>query len=182
MKNQKDMIAELAALAHTADALIVSEIASQSVWLAATGDDERHLYLSGPMGMATSVGLGVALANLKRPVLVITGDGSLMMNLPSLVTINHMVPPNLTIALMDNEIYDFTGKGPTPSNGLNWVEMMKGYTNITSQSIDGAGGLTLSANSGPAFWHAKVAPMDEKGPALPLTGPEIHKRFKNLVG
>ncbi|HUE15901.1 MAG TPA: thiamine pyrophosphate-dependent enzyme, partial [Planctomycetaceae bacterium] len=65
------------------------------------------------MGQATSLGLGMALARPDRKVVVCNGDGSMLMNLGSLVTITAQGPPNLTVILFDNGVYEVTGVQPT---------------------------------------------------------------------
>ncbi len=65
------------------------------------------------MGQATSLGLGMALARPDRKVVVCNGDGSMLMNLGSLVTITAQAPANLTVILFDNGVYEVTGVQPT---------------------------------------------------------------------
>ena len=75
----------------------------------AAGDDDRNFYLWGAMGGAAMIGLGLALAQPKLPVLVITGDGEMLMGMGSLATIGLQKPSNLSIAVLDNEAYGETG-------------------------------------------------------------------------
>jgi TPP-dependent trihydroxycyclohexane-1,2-dione (THcHDO) dehydratase len=176
--NQFDAIKILADKAHAENTCIASEIGSQTVWLHGTGDHPSHLYLSGPMGMAPSVALGVAMARPDMPVLAICGDGATVMNFSALVTISHAAPKNLTIALMDNGVYDYTGALPSPSQGVDWVTMvggLKGFkTCITLSNIS----KYSFKKDGLGFVHCPVTSMTEKAPPFPWTGPEIHKRFK----
>ena len=74
-------------------------------------------------GMAPC-GTGVALANPDKPVLGICGDGALAMNFSALVTIANMAPANLTLAVMDNGVYDFTGKIHSPSTAIDWEKWL----------------------------------------------------------
>ncbi|MDB2682653.1 thiamine pyrophosphate-dependent enzyme [Alphaproteobacteria bacterium] len=177
---QKEAIAKLATAAQAQGALVVSEIGSQTVWLHDTGDHPSYLYLSGPMGMAPSVVLGVALSNPDKPVLAICGDGALAMNFSALVTISDQAPPNLTIALMDNGVYDFTGKAPSPSQTVNWKNLVSGLSGFKSfQSISEAP--IFSSNGGLAFIHAPVKPASGKAKPFPFTGPQIYDRFLSYV-
>src|SRR5262245_16732390 len=75
----------------------------------AAGDDDRNFYLWGAMGGAAMIGLGLALAQPKLRVVVITGDGEMLMGLGSLATIAVQQPPNLSIVVFDNGLYGETG-------------------------------------------------------------------------
>ncbi|MFC7611971.1 thiamine pyrophosphate-dependent enzyme [Teichococcus aestuarii] len=77
--------------------------------ITAAGDHPRNLPLWGGMGSAASIGLGLALAQPRRPVLVITGDGEMLMGIGTLATIAVARPPNLSIVVLDNEHYGETG-------------------------------------------------------------------------
>jgi TPP-dependent trihydroxycyclohexane-1,2-dione (THcHDO) dehydratase len=177
--NQFEAIKILAGKAHAENTAIISEIGSQTVWLHGCGDHPSHLYLSGPMGMAPSVALGVAMARPDIPVLAICGDGATVMNFSALVSISHAAPKNLTIALMDNGVYDYTGALPSPSQGVNWPAMVGGLKGFkTILALDHISKMSFNGQKGPAFIHCPVSSMTEKAPPFPWTGPEIHKRFK----
>lgn len=77
--------------------------------MAAAGDHERNLYLWGAMGGAVMMGLGLALAQPDVPVVVITGDGEMLMGIGSLATVGLQKPGNLSIVVLDNERYGETG-------------------------------------------------------------------------
>jgi thiamine pyrophosphate-dependent acetolactate synthase large subunit-like protein len=89
--------------------LIVTGLGSTTWDAAAVGDDERNFYLWGAMGAAAMVGLGLAIAQPARRVLVVTGDGELLMGLGALATIGVQRPPNLAVAVFDNGHYAETG-------------------------------------------------------------------------
>lgn len=91
------------------DALIVTGLGSPTYDVHAAGDDDRNYYLWGAMGGAALVGLGVALAQPTRSVMVITGDGEQLMALGSLATIAVAAPSNLDVYVLDNERYGETG-------------------------------------------------------------------------
>jgi len=94
-----------ALVADRRDMLVVSGLGSTTYDLAAAGDDPRNFYLWGAMGSAVLIGLGLALAQPKRRVLVVTGDGEMLMGLGGLATIGVQRPSNLAIAVIDNERY-----------------------------------------------------------------------------
>jgi thiamine pyrophosphate-dependent acetolactate synthase large subunit-like protein len=89
--------------------LLVTGLGSTTWDAASFGDDERNFYLWGAMGAAAMVGLGLAIARPDRRVLVVTGDGEMLMGLGSLATIGVQLPPNLAIAVFDNGHYGETG-------------------------------------------------------------------------
>ena len=91
------------------DLLVVTGLGSPTYDTAAAGDNPLNFYLWGAMGSACTVGLGLALAQPQRRVLVITGDGEMLMGLGALATIGAKKPGNLAIAVIDNEHYGETG-------------------------------------------------------------------------
>jgi thiamine pyrophosphate-dependent acetolactate synthase large subunit-like protein len=91
------------------DLLLVTGLGSTSWDAASVGDDPRNFYLWGAMGSAALVGLGLAIAQPQRRVLVVTGDGEMLMGLGGLATIGVQRPPNLSIAVFDNSHYAETG-------------------------------------------------------------------------
>lgn len=89
--------------------LLVTGLGSTSWDAASVGDDPRNFYLWGAMGAAALVGLGLALAQPQRRVLVVTGDGEMLMGLGGLATIGVQRPTNLALAVFDNGRYGETG-------------------------------------------------------------------------
>ena len=96
-------------LADRKDALVVGGLGATTYDLAAVGDHARNFSLWGAMGGAVMIGLGLALAQPKLPVVVITGDGEALMGMGSLATVGLQKPANLTIIVLDNECYGETG-------------------------------------------------------------------------
>ncbi len=96
-------------LENRGDLLLVTGLGSTSWDAASVADDERNFYLWGAMGAAAMVGLGLAIARPDRRVLVVTGDGEMLMGLGSLATIGVQRPPNLAVAVFDNGHYGETG-------------------------------------------------------------------------
>ena len=97
------------------DAPIIASLGHPAYDLFAAGDRPQNFYTWGSMGLASSIGLGLALARPDRRVYVIDGDGSLLMNLGSLATIGFLRPGNLVVVVMDNEEYATTGGQQTPT-------------------------------------------------------------------
>lgn len=90
--------------------LLVTGLGSTTYDTFAAGDDDRNFYLWGAMGAAAMTGLGLALAQPNRPVMVLTGDGEMLMGLGSLATIAQHGPANLSVVVLDNEQYSETGQ------------------------------------------------------------------------
>ena len=99
----------LSLLRDRKDAIVVGGLGASTYDIAAAGDHDRNFYLWGAMGGAVMIGLGVALAQPKLPVVVITGDGEMLMGMGSLATVGLQKPGNLTIVVLDNEVYGETG-------------------------------------------------------------------------
>src|SRR5258706_16485906 len=95
---------------HAGDAAIIASLGHPAYDLFAAGDRPRNFYTWGSMGVASSIGLGLALARPDVRVIVLDGDGSLLMNLGSLATIGMYSPGNLAAVEMDNEEYAVTDR------------------------------------------------------------------------
>ena len=175
---QSEAFEILTEIAEQHKALIVADIGSQSLWLKAAKDRPENLYLSGPMGMASSVALGVASANKDRAVIAACGDGALGMNLSSLATISNSGPTNLTVVVMNNAVYEFTKSLPTPTRGLNWEQISSACPGFQSNSsLENINMIDLMA--GPHFVHAKITP-DKLPPGPGKNAIDVHHRFKAL--
>jgi thiamine pyrophosphate-dependent acetolactate synthase large subunit-like protein len=96
-------------LAGRKDAIAVGGLGASTYDIAAAGDHDRNFYLWGAMGGAVMIALGLALAQPELPVVVITGDGEMLMGMGSLATVGLQQPKNLTIIVLDNEVYGETG-------------------------------------------------------------------------
>lgn len=105
--NRREVVAEL--LAARGDLIVVSGLGSPTYDVMAAGDHARNYYLWAAMGSAATVGLGLALSRPQDSVLVVTGDGEMLMGLGALATIAVQSPKNLTIAVLDNGHYGETG-------------------------------------------------------------------------
>src|SRR4051812_22465663 len=95
-----------------ADAPIVASLGHPAYDLFIAGDRPQNFYTWGSMGIASSIGLGLALARPELRVFVLDGDGSLLMNLGSLATIGWVRPSNLVVIVWDNQEYGTTGGPP----------------------------------------------------------------------
>lgn len=174
-------------LADRGDALVVTGLGSPTYDAYAVGDHPLNFYLWGAMGGAAMVGLGLALAQPKRRVLVITGDGEMLMGLGSLATIAVEAPKNLAIAVIDNGHYGETGMQPAHTGrGVDITGMAKaaGFrsaTTITKKEQLKQWLTEFHHKPGPVFGDIKVsavpAPM-----ALPVRdGTAIKHRFREAL-
>ena len=93
--------------------LLVTGLGSTTWDAASVADDDRNFYLWGAMGAAAMVGLGLAIARPDRRVLVVTGDGEMLMGMGALATVGVQQPPNLAIVVFDNGHYAETGMQPS---------------------------------------------------------------------
>jgi thiamine pyrophosphate-dependent acetolactate synthase large subunit-like protein len=109
--DRRKVVADI--LQQRGDALIMPGLGAPTWDCAAVDDHPLTFYSWGGMGGCAMMGLGLALAQPRRRVLVITGDGELLMGLGSLATIGVEKPRNLTVIVIDNEHYGETGMQPT---------------------------------------------------------------------
>ncbi len=142
--------------------------------LYALGDAANHLYMVGSMGCALSVGLGLALVQPSRRVIVLDGDGALLMRLGSLATCGHYRPENLVHVLLDNGVHDSTGGQPTASGTVDFCALAAacGYPVVERFNRPSDFATWLGSDAvGPAFVHLPI--VSETGD---LPRPEIHPR------
>jgi thiamine pyrophosphate-dependent acetolactate synthase large subunit-like protein len=118
MKGRLDRREAVAALlAPRRDTLVVTGLGAATYDVAAAGDHERNFYLWGAMGGTLALGLGLALAQPEVPVLVVTGDGEMLMGLGSFAGLAQQAPGNLTVVILDNGLYGETGHQETHTAG-----------------------------------------------------------------
>lgn len=98
------------------DDVVISSMGNAREWMAMGPLHPRDFVLvPSAMGHATSLGIGLALAQPQRRIIVLSGDGSLLMNLGTLVTMSAYAPANLVVVVFDNGVYEVTGAQPTPA-------------------------------------------------------------------
>lgn len=175
-------------LAATPEALVIAGLGSAAYDVFAAGDRERNIYLWGAMGGATSIGLGLALAQPQQSVVVITGDGEQLMGIGSLGTIGVKQPRNLTIVVLDNGHFGETGMQRSHTSlGTDLVAVAKGFgiedafsTGSLAASDDIA--RRINARSGTLFAQVLIE-ADEPPRALPpRDGAYVKNRFRAALG
>jgi thiamine pyrophosphate-dependent acetolactate synthase large subunit-like protein len=166
------------------DAAIIASLGHPAYDLFAAGDRPQNFYTWGSMGMASSIGLGLALARPDVRVFVLDGDGSLLMNLGSLATIGMLRPSNLVLVVMDNEEYATTGGQPTPTaQGADLeaaARAMRITASMTVRNEEELRGALGVAAEGPQLIVAKVK---ESAPTVkpPLDYVAIKERFMAAI-
>lgn len=176
-----------ALVADRRDLLVVSGLGSPTWDLMAAGDDPRNFYLWGGMGNAVMIGLGLALARPDLPVLVITGDGDLLMGLGSLATVGVQQPARLSVAVLDNERYGETGMQPSHTAfGVDLAAVALASKFKKTLQISDSGTLVtlvklLHQGEGPLFANVKVAVEDKTRVLPPRDGAYLKNRFREAV-
>ncbi len=183
--DRRDVVAHL--LADRRELLVVSGLGSATYDCAAAGDDPRNFYLWGAMGGTTPLALGLALAQPDKPVLGITGDGDMLMGLGALSTIGVQAPANLSIVILDNEVYGETGAQPsataygTDLTGIARASGMNTVDEITKISGVDALAARLHTSGGPLFANIKIAPGEAKRVLPSRDGAYLRSRFRKAV-
>lgn len=166
------------------DALIVTGLGSSAYDVFAAGDRDGNFYLWGAMGGATPLGLGLALAQPERSVIVITGDGEQLMGMGSLATVGVQRPANLTIVVLDNGHYGETGMQPSHTKfGTDLVMVAKGCGIEDAFAVDrleAADSVAQRVNARRGTTFAVVSITPEESPrALPSRdGVYLKNRFR----
>ncbi|HWE20605.1 MAG TPA: thiamine pyrophosphate-dependent enzyme [Hyphomicrobiaceae bacterium] len=171
------------------DFLFVTGLAGTSRDVAALTRDGAHVYtMAGAMGGASMMGLGLALARPDRRVLVVTGDGELLMNLGSLATISVLNPPNLAIVCVDNGHYGETGYQKSHTSlGVDLERIAAGSgikrtLAIGQESEIAAGARLIREGNGTAFVLLRVKPTEPPAYKRNLDPAECRVRFRgNLL-
>jgi phosphonopyruvate decarboxylase len=167
------------------DFLIVTGLAGAAKDVAHLSDDGAHVFtMAGAMGAAVSIGLGLALARPERRVLVVTGDGELLMNVGALATVAVVRPPNLAVVCVDNGHYGETGgQRSHTSLGVD-LQAMASAAGIPAtrmvakeDEIPDASRLLRESN-GPAFVVLKVRPGDPPAYKRDLDAAACRVRFR----
>jgi thiamine pyrophosphate-dependent acetolactate synthase large subunit-like protein len=168
------------------DLLVVSGLGAPSYDVAAAGDRPLNFYLWGAMGGTAMVGLGIALAQKHRRVLVLTGDGDMLMGLGSLATIAAAGAPNLAIAVLDNARYGETGAQRSHtglSTDLEAVAAGCGWTaTTTARSMPEVEALRERLRRENLFAVLRISPKEQDRHLPPREGGYITDRFRRALG
>ena len=185
MIERRPAVAEL--LKERGDALVVAGLGSPVYDVFAAGDHDMNFYDWGAMGSAAMVGLGLALAQPDRPVIVFTGDGEMLMGLGSFATIAQHNPANLSIIVLDNEQYAETGMQKTATGfgtDLAAVARACGIASaktLTRQSEIAELRPILHARGGTQVIVLKIKPGDQPRTVPEREGTVIASRFMRAL-
>lgn len=131
--NRYDLTCRLVARLKKGEA-VIGGIGNTNFDLWAAGQRPENWYMLGSMGLACPIALGVAIAQPKRHVFALEGDGSLLMQLGCLSTIAARAPKNLTIVVFDNGVYQITGAQKTPAAGIADIAAIARASGITASA------------------------------------------------
>ena len=191
MKHRKPVLdrrqVAAAILKRRGDALVVAGLGAPCWDTAAAGDSPLNFYAWGGMGGAAMIGLGLALAQPKRRVLVITGDGEILMGLGSLATIGVQRPRNLAVIVMDNEHYGETGmQASHTARGVDLAGIARAaafpwVTTVYSAEELEAWLPSVYGNQGPVLGVVKVQASQPILLVPPRDGTYIKARFRTAL-
>lgn len=147
-----------------------------------------NFYMLGSMGMVTPIGLGISLTSGKE-VVVIDGDGSILMNPGTLATVAYSNPDNLTVVAIDNSVYGSTGNQPTLTYaGVDLAHIAMGFGIRNTIQTSTKKGLIAALrradrhmNNGPRFIHALAVSGNSNAPNIPLDHPEIRDNVRTFL-
>ena len=180
--HRRDVVRQL--LEGRKDLLVVAGLGAPSWDITAAGDHPLSFPMWGAMGGAAMIGLGLALAQPKKKVLVVTGDGEMLMGIGSLATIAVMKPRNLSIVVLDNERYGETGMQETHTgHGVDLAGMAKaaGFRRalrVTKASQIASLRRGIHAGEGALFAQLKIDPEKLTLVLPPREGSYIKNRFR----
>ncbi|MEM8948490.1 MAG: thiamine pyrophosphate-dependent enzyme [Pseudomonadota bacterium] len=181
-------------LKRRGEALMVGGLGAPTWDLAAADGDDRadgndcNVYLWGGMGLACSIGLGLALAQPTRRVLVVTGDGEMMMGIGSLATAAAAAPGNLAILVLDNQAFGETGKQAGLTAGPTDIARMAEGAGIAAvMTLDAPGDLPaletlLFDEPGPVLAVAPIALTNDPLVLPTNNGAAMAARFRGALG
>ena len=185
--DRRQVVASL--LADRKDAIAIGGLGASTYDIAAAGDHDRNFYLWGAMGGAVMIGLGVALAQPKLPVVVITGDGEMLMGMGSLATVGLQKPGNLTIVVLDNEAYGETGgQASHTAAGVDLVGVAKacGIAKVSSMTtmaeVEAFAPSLQDVSAGPRFASVKIDAANLERALSNRDGTFIVNRIRGSLG
>ena len=183
----RDALAEITR--HLGDEVCVASNGYMSRAAFGARDSEASFYMIGSMGLASSIGLGVALAKPTRRVVVFDGDGNVLMNPGALASIAAAAPANLLHVCLDNGAHASTGGQRTISDRVQLDALARAAGYRWVGRVETAAALAAEApafvkREGPAFLHVKVAlgPDGPPGPRIPFTPEEMTARMRRALG
>ena len=182
---RREVVKEL--LNKRGNMLVVAGLGASAWDVTAAGDDSLNFPLWGAMGGAVALGLGLALAQPSRKIMVITGDGEMLMGIGSLATVAIQKPQNLTIVVLDNERYGETGMQLTHTAGCVDLAAIAAANGIaTCRTIKDRQDLEkwlpqIRNSTGPCFFNIKVRAEGLPPVLPPKDGAYLKDRFRTAL-
>ena len=168
------------------DELVISANGLISRELFTIKDSPRNFYMLGSMGLASSIGFGLAFSLPNKKVVVIDGDGNILMNLGSLATIGHFSLKNLVHIILDNEMHASTGGQPTVSNTVRLEEVARAAGFQAVKKVSSIENLRMVvsevlSSEGPSFVLVKVEKGEREVLRVSYEPAYIKSRFKEAI-
>jgi phosphonopyruvate decarboxylase len=183
-----DCLKALEALgARRTDEIVVATMMPAREWPNYSRAADLDIPFIGCMGKASSLGLGIALGRPDRRVLVLDGDGSLLMNLGSLVTIANASPKNLVHVVFENGVYEVTGSQPVPGDGrCSFAAIARGAGIARVYEFDALEPFEealeeILSGEGPTFVCLKVTEIGRLAPKPPRTMGQAAREIRELL-
>ena len=170
------------------DTLVVTSLGNASYLWACVRDRPENFYVEDAMGLALPLALGLAVTQPRRRVVVVEGDGGLLMHLGALVTVGAVAPRNTTILLIQNGVHASSGGQPLTSQALDLADLARAAGLDHAQNIRSADGLRdplLEAlhGPGPRFLALATEPdVEGVAPPAPLNPFVVKQRFMEAIG
>ena len=171
------------------DEVVISTMGAEREWLKLSAHPRDFFYVPSSMGQAPTLGLGLALARPHLRVIVLNGDGCMLMNLGCLVTIAEQSPPNYLLVVLNNGVYEVTGGQALAGSGrVDFLSLAKaaGLPQVVRfgdvETWSAAVPEILQA-TGPIFVELRVDPVrtGDIGPRAPCPMPEQLTRFRRAI-
>tara|TARA_B100000029_G_scaffold376819_1_gene371428 strand:+ start:5089 stop:5637 length:549 start_codon:yes stop_codon:yes gene_type:complete len=148
-------------------------------------DKSSNFYMIGSMGLASSIGLGVALKNKRKKIFVFDGDGNILMNLGSLTTIGMKQPKNLIHIVLDNSSHESTGGQPSATSYID-IGKIANATNYKVFRVKTRNSLIkifskIKSIDGPIMVIIKIEKGKTIGKRINIEPPEIKNRFMDSI-
>ncbi len=163
------------------DEIVVCNIGFPSRELYEINDRDKNFYMIGSMGLASSIGFGLALSKPDEDIVVIDGDGSLLMNMGSLVTIFATNPSNLTWIVIDNGAYGSTGNQDTYSQLIDLVDIAKSVGFKNSHDFKDINLKDIIKSPDASFIVYNTEAGNSTAPIIDLSPIEIKERFMKAI-
>jgi thiamine pyrophosphate-dependent acetolactate synthase large subunit-like protein len=173
---------------HRGDRIVITTMGSVGLWTGLSDTPLDFAYMPSTMGQGPALGLGLAMAHPERGVIVLNGDGCMLMNLGSLVTLaNH--PANLYLLVVDNALYEVTGGQPTAGSGhTDFAGMARAagirrvYAFNDLEQWRAGAGEALSGPGPVVVWLRVEGRLGQKTPSPPRPMAEQIARLQQVLG